>query len=130
MVKPYEPPADGQFSKILVPTVDVVRSTWLLNIVVTAGRPCLLVGESGTAKTVTIQNYLSSLDANTNLLLNINFSSRTSSMDVQCAIEVSHFFAQLIKGTHDKNDRVCRSVKCYRVKRKPEMLVSQQIKSL
>lgn len=32
-VQGYEPPADGQFSKILVPTVDVVRSTWLLNTV-------------------------------------------------------------------------------------------------
>lgn len=29
-VQPYEPPADSMFSKILVPTVDVVRyGTWL-----------------------------------------------------------------------------------------------------
>eukprot|EP00798_Chlamydomonas_sp_ICE-L_P031817 gene31817-7021_t len=38
----YEPPADGMFSKIVVPTVDVVRTTWILSTVVSAGRPCLL----------------------------------------------------------------------------------------
>ncbi len=30
-LQPYEPPADGAFSKILVPTVDVVR--WVLGLV-------------------------------------------------------------------------------------------------
>jgi len=88
-VMPYEPPADGQFSKILVPTVDVVRSTWLLKTVVQAGKPCLLVGESGTAKSVTIANFLYLLDQASNITLNVNFSSRTSSMDVQRAIEDS-----------------------------------------
>jgi dynein heavy chain len=88
-VQPFEPPADGAFSKILVPTVDVVRTTWLLSTVVGAGKPCLLVGESGTAKSVTISNYLSHLDAGTCIILNMNFSSRTSSMDVQRAIEDS-----------------------------------------
>lgn len=41
------------------------------------------VGESGTAKSVTISNYLGHLDPSTNIILNMNFSSRTSSMDVQ-----------------------------------------------
>ncbi|PNH08033.1 Dynein-1-alpha heavy chain, flagellar inner arm I1 complex [Tetrabaena socialis] len=88
-LQPYEPPVDGAFAKILVPTVDVVRSTWLLNIVVAAGKPCLFVGESGTAKSVTIANYLAHLDPSVNIMLNVNFSSRTSSLDVQRAIEDS-----------------------------------------
>ena len=79
------------FSKILVPTVDVVRSTWLLSTTVGAGRPCLFVGESGTAKTATIHHYLGNWTANNNLVLNMNFSSRTSSSDVQRAIEVTIF---------------------------------------
>jgi len=87
-VKAYTPPVDGMFSKILVPTVDVVRSTWLLSTTVGAGRPCLFVGESGTAKTATIQHYLGTWTANNNVVLNMNFSSRTSSLDVQRAIEV------------------------------------------
>lgn len=88
-VNPYVPPADGAFAKIIVPTVDVVRTTWLLTTVVSANKPCLLVGESGTAKSVTIASYLASLEAATNIILNINFSSRTSSADVQRAIEDS-----------------------------------------
>ena len=54
-----------------------------------AGKPCLFVGESGTAKSVTILNYLGHLDATSNIILNMNFSSRTSSWDVQRAIEDS-----------------------------------------
>ena len=88
-VQAYTAPADGMFSKILVPTVDVVRSTWLLSTTVGAGRPCLFVGESGTAKTATIQHYLGTWTANNNLVLSMSFSSRTSSIDVQRAIEVS-----------------------------------------
>ena len=88
-VKAYVAPSDAMFSKILVPTVDVVRSTWLLSTTLGAGRPCLFVGESGTAKTATIQHFLNTWLANNNLVLNMNFSSRTSSADVQRAIEVS-----------------------------------------
>ncbi|KAF5830619.1 hypothetical protein DUNSADRAFT_14266 [Dunaliella salina] len=88
-VTPYVPPADNQFSKILVPTVDVVRTTWLLHTIVSNGKPILLVGESGTAKSVTINKYLGSLDPGVNLVLNMNFSSRTSSLDVQRAAEDS-----------------------------------------
>lgn len=56
---------------------------------VSSGKPCLFVGESGTAKSVTIANYLAHLDPSTNIVLNVNFSSRTSSLDVQRAIEDS-----------------------------------------
>lgn len=90
MVTVYQPPADGMFSKIVVPTADVIRSSWLVQTTVAAGRPCLFVGQSGTAKTLTVQTYLGSLDAATNIVLNMNFSSRTSSMDVQRAVEVGH----------------------------------------
>lgn len=75
-VAPYEPPVDGAFSKILVPTVDVVRTTFLVSTVVGSGKPCLLVGESGTAKSVTTSAFLGSLDATVNIVLNVNFSSR------------------------------------------------------
>ena len=86
-VTPFEPPTDGRFAKILVPTVDTVRSTWLLNCMMKIQRPVLFVGESGTAKTVTIQNYFTSLDSSKFSVLNLSFSSRTSSMDVQRSLE-------------------------------------------
>ncbi len=60
---------------------------YLLNIKM----PVLFVGESGTGKTVTIQNYLKQLTSGNNksnsLILNINFSSRTTAMDFQINLE-------------------------------------------
>lgn len=64
-------------------------TTWLLSTVIGSGKPCLLVGESGTAKSVTIAAYLASMESGANIVLNINFSSRTSSHDVQRTIEDS-----------------------------------------
>lgn len=64
------------------------RMSWLLKTLVGTGHPCLFVGESGTSKSVTIASYLSSL-GESHITLNMNFSSRTSSLDVQHAIEDS-----------------------------------------
>jgi len=83
----YEPPKPFEFSKILVPTIDTVRYTFFLNQCRLLKSPILFVGDSGTAKTVIIQAFLGSLDETKYSPLNINFSSRTSSMDVQLTIE-------------------------------------------
>ncbi|TUV82046.1 Dynein heavy chain 10, axonemal [Bagarius yarrelli] len=72
-----------------VPTVDTTRTNWLLEQMVKVKRPVVLVGESGTSKTATTQNFLNSLDPDTTLLLTINFSSRTTSMDLQRNLESS-----------------------------------------
>ena len=71
------------------PTSDTVRSTWLLDSVVMVKGAMLFVGESGTAKTTVIAKYLLSRNPDQYTSLGINFSSRTSSMDVQIAIEDS-----------------------------------------
>lgn len=88
-VTPYVHKPELMLSKIVVPTVDLVRSTWIVETIMNAEKPCLFVGESGTAKTLTIQAYLDSLNPTKNLLLTMNFSSRTTSHDVQRAIEDS-----------------------------------------
>ena len=49
--------------------------------------PVIFVGESGTAKSVIISNYLGSLKTDDYMRLNINFSSRTTSKDLQANIE-------------------------------------------
>ena len=54
-VTPYEPPMPMKFSRILVPTVDTVRYTYLLSQLAGAKKPVLFVAESGTAKTVLVQ---------------------------------------------------------------------------
>ncbi|NXX13493.1 DYH10 protein, partial [Podargus strigoides] len=78
-----------KFPDILVPTVDTTRTTWLLEQMVKIKHPVVLVGESGTSKTATTQNFLNNLDKDLNLLLVINFSSHTTSMDIQRNLETN-----------------------------------------
>ena len=59
----YEHQAGKKFHEILVPTVDTVRNTWLLQLMLDIRRPVVLVGETGTSKTATTQNYLRQLNA-------------------------------------------------------------------
>lgn len=54
-----------------------------------AQKSVLFVGESGTAKTVAIQKYFNGLPTAGYLILSMNFSSRTTSMDVQLTVEDS-----------------------------------------
>ena len=88
VVPDYQQPNPFRFYDITVPTTDMMLYSNLLDRLA-ARKPILFVGESGTAKTLTIQNYLASLDAETNSSLVINFSSRTSSRDVQTNIEAN-----------------------------------------
>ncbi|CAF4691617.1 unnamed protein product, partial [Rotaria sp. Silwood1] len=83
LVPKYVHNPERKFYDILVPTIDTCRSDWLLQLCYRIKRPVLFVGESGTSKTATINSFLRKLNSDQNLLLNINFSSRTSSMDVQ-----------------------------------------------
>lgn len=76
------------FHEILVPTLDTVRHTWILDTLVSNHQPVLLVGGVGTSKTVTVQNYLRA-QSGTNIVQSIIFSSRTSSMDTQRNVEIN-----------------------------------------
>lgn len=78
-----------KFSQILVPTVDTLRINWILNMMNTINKPVLFVGETGTAKTSIITDYLRNLSTENFILLTINFSSRTSSLDVQKTLEAA-----------------------------------------
>lgn len=77
------------YQDILVPTPDTVRTSWLLKVNVDINRPVLVVGESGTSKTATTSSFLNKLDLEKNSILTMNFSSRTTSMDVQRNLEAS-----------------------------------------
>lgn len=61
-VPDYEHKVGLKFHEILVPTVDTVRNTWLLELMVKIKKPVVFVGETGTSKTATIQNFLRELD--------------------------------------------------------------------
>ena len=59
----YDHQPGKKFHDILVPTVDTVRNTWLLQLMLDIRRPVVLVGETGTSKTATTQNYIRQLSA-------------------------------------------------------------------
>lgn len=88
-VPEYHHDKNVPFYDILVPTADTIRHTWLLEKLVTFKKPVLFVGDVGTSKTVTMQNFLKGLAPDRNLLLNMNFSSRTRSIDVQRNLEAN-----------------------------------------
>lgn len=62
-VPEYEHKVGLKFHEILVPTVDTIRNTWLLELMMKVKRPIVFVGETGTSKTATIQNFLRKLDS-------------------------------------------------------------------
>ena len=86
-VPEFNPPPKQKFSTILVPTVDTYRYSWLLDRVMRLRKPAMFVGDSGTAKTVTIFSHFKQMSMDRFVVLNINFSSRTTSMDFQKNIE-------------------------------------------
>lgn len=51
----------------LVHTVDTTRTTWILEQMVKIKQPVIFVGESGTSKTATTQNFLKNLSEETNV---------------------------------------------------------------
>lgn len=89
-VPSYEHSRELAFHEMLVPTADVLRHQWILQKLVSLRKPVLLVGDVGTCKTVTVQNFLQGYSATTGCLtLAQNMSSRTTSMDLQRSLESS-----------------------------------------
>ncbi|XP_011803966.1 PREDICTED: dynein heavy chain 10, axonemal [Colobus angolensis palliatus] len=89
LVPEYIHAPERKFIDILVHTVDTTRSTWILEQMVKIKQPVIFVGESGTSKTATTQNFLKNLSEETNIVLMVNFSSRTTSMDIQRNLEAN-----------------------------------------
>jgi len=86
-VSTFVTPPGIAYSAILVPTVETIRNTYMLKWNIDVGKPVLFCGSSGTSKTVTINNLLNTMDPSKLVRLDMNFSSRTSSIDVQRNIE-------------------------------------------
>ena len=82
-------PADysPEFSSIMVPTVDNVRMEYMLHALVEHKFNILLIGESGTAKSVTIQQYMNKMDPEVILGKAVNFSSATTPELLQRTVE-------------------------------------------
>eukprot|EP00946_MAST-07B_sp_MAST-7B-sp1_P002765 g2765.t1 len=86
----YTVPKGCHFSSIIVPTVDTVRNEWLIDtLVIKSARHLLLVGPTGTGKTLSIKSKLSKnqLDSKRFVAHSIGFSARTSENQTQDIID-------------------------------------------
>ncbi|GAA55986.1 dynein heavy chain 5 axonemal [Clonorchis sinensis] len=83
----YPPDHTPEYSSLLVPNVDNVRTEFLIDIISKQVKSVLLIGEQGTAKTVIINKYLSRYDPEFHETRTMNFSSVTTPNLIQKTIE-------------------------------------------
>ena len=93
LLDPTPIPADAEYTNIIVPTVDTVRYTFLLDQLVRSKKHCLLVGPTGTGKTAYIKKHLQGGLPDSFVPLFFNFSAQTSANMTQvgpgCLLELS-----------------------------------------
>ena len=82
----FKVPSDVPFYKIMVPTVDTIRTAFIARSYVNVQRHSIIVGRVGVGKSMVATSLLSSLpDAFNNMV--VNFSAQTSSNSLQNTIE-------------------------------------------
>jgi dynein heavy chain len=89
-VPEYKHEPGRNFHEILVPTVDTVCNMWLLEVMVKVKRPVVLVGETGTSKTATTQNFLRQLDPDSTVSNGSKLGVTTKQWPIICILLDNH----------------------------------------
>ncbi|PAA45958.1 hypothetical protein BOX15_Mlig009546g7, partial [Macrostomum lignano] len=80
-------PSDAKFSEIIVPTIDNVRSSRLIEMLLVNRKRVLCVGPTGTGKTLSITDKLNRYMPQEFMIESIVFSAKTSSNQTQDLID-------------------------------------------
>ncbi|RNF10287.1 1-beta dynein [Trypanosoma rangeli] len=85
--KPYVPPPETPYHRQIVPTVDTVRYQYIVGELVRGQVQLVLVGTTGTGKSLTARQVLRGLSTDTHVSTQLNFSAQTTAKNVQEIIE-------------------------------------------
>eukprot|EP00947_MAST-08B_sp_MAST-8B-sp1_P002409 g2409.t1 len=84
----YQHDPKTEFAELVIPTKDSIRNTFLLNALLMNKSHVLMVGETGTGKTVNINRYLQKvMDPKRYIPLTLAFSAQTSANQTQDIID-------------------------------------------
>ncbi|KAA6311902.1 MAG: putative dynein heavy chain, partial [Streblomastix strix] len=79
--------AKTAFTEMIVPTVDSVRNTHVINMLVKCHKHVLSIGSTGTGKTVTLEQYLYKQIAQEYIPIPLRFSAQTSATATQRSLD-------------------------------------------